>query len=167
MTVTSLLVLVTVTWVSGSNGKGCRISPQTTAYYFTYDSRLLWYLVRVKYAFDTLQCLFGNGYHGDVAGDWLAPHRTSMYLEVVLQLLLYHLRSFYSNLDVASLTRREILNNRQVGNGTFSPGFFLDVLHCLLAPPGSGGLCAVAHFAAERTSATGPRFGQGICLLHF
>ena len=60
------------------------------------------------------KCLFGQGFHGEVSGDWLAPHRSSMYLEIVLQLLLYHLRSFYSNLGVSSLTREEIMNNRQV-----------------------------------------------------
>ena len=37
-----------------------------------------------------------------------------MYLEILLQLLLYHIRSFYSNLGVSSLTRQEITLNRQV-----------------------------------------------------
>ena len=60
------------------------------------------------------KCLFGNGYHGDVSADWIAPHRSSMYLEILLQLLLYHIRSFYSNLGVSSLTRQEITLNRQV-----------------------------------------------------
>lgn len=60
------------------------------------------------------KCLFGNGFQGDVSADWLAPYRTSMYLETVLLLLLYHVRSFYSNLGVSSLTRDEVTSNRQV-----------------------------------------------------
>lgn len=60
------------------------------------------------------KCLFGNGFHGDVSADWIAPHRSSMYLEILLQLLLYHIRSFYSSLGVSSLTRQEITLNRQV-----------------------------------------------------
>ena len=34
------------------------------------------------------KCLFGNGFTGEVSADWMAPHRSSMYLEVILQLLL-------------------------------------------------------------------------------
>ena len=37
-----------------------------------------------------------------------------MYLEILMQLLLYHARSFYSSLGLASLTRDEVLANRQV-----------------------------------------------------
>lgn len=44
----------------------------------------------------------------------MAPYRSSMYLEVLLQLLLYHLRSFYSSLGSSSLTREEVTTNRQV-----------------------------------------------------
>lgn len=60
------------------------------------------------------KCLFGNGFHGEVSGDWIAPHRSSTYLEVVLTLLLTLQRSFYSNMGLGSLTRREIVSNRQV-----------------------------------------------------
>ena len=60
------------------------------------------------------KCLFGNGFQGDISADWMTPHRSSMYLEVILQLLLYHLRSYYSSLGVSSLTRQEIEANRQV-----------------------------------------------------
>ena len=34
------------------------------------------------------KCLFGNGFTGEVSADWTTPHRSSMYLEVILQLLL-------------------------------------------------------------------------------
>lgn len=60
------------------------------------------------------KCLFGNGFHGEVSGDWIAPLRSSMYLEVLLSLLLSLQRSFYSNMGLSSLTRREIVSNRQV-----------------------------------------------------
>ncbi len=60
------------------------------------------------------KCLFGNGFQGEVSGDWMAPHRSSMYLEILLQLLLYHLRTYYSSLGMSSLTRQEIISNRQV-----------------------------------------------------
>lgn len=60
------------------------------------------------------KCLFGNGFQGEVSGDWMAPHRSSMYLEILLQLLLYHLRTYYSSLGMSSLTRQEITANRQV-----------------------------------------------------
>lgn len=60
------------------------------------------------------KCLFGNGFQGEVSGDWMAPHRSSMYLEILLQLLLYHLRTYYSSLGMTSLTRQEITANRQV-----------------------------------------------------
>lgn len=60
------------------------------------------------------KCLFGNGFQGEVSGDWMAPHRSSMYLEILLQLFLYHLRTYYSSLGMSSLTREEITTNRQV-----------------------------------------------------
>uniref|UniRef100_A0A0P5JMF4 Dopey-1 n=1 Tax=Daphnia magna TaxID=35525 RepID=A0A0P5JMF4_9CRUS len=60
------------------------------------------------------KCLFGNGFYGEVSGDMMAPNRSSMYLEILLQLLLYHLRTYYSSLGMSSLTRQEIISNRQV-----------------------------------------------------
>lgn len=60
------------------------------------------------------KCLFGNGFQGELSGEWMAPHRSSMYLEILLQLLLYHLRTYYSSLGKSSLTRQEITANRQV-----------------------------------------------------
>lgn len=60
------------------------------------------------------KCLFGQGFHGQVTAEWMAPHRSSMYLEILIQLLLYHARSFYSSLGLRSLTREEVMANRQV-----------------------------------------------------
>ena len=92
------------------------------------------------------KCLFGQGFHGQgsitffslvyfiyliysifitVTTEWMAPHRSSMYLEILLQLLLYHLRSFYSSLGSSSLTRQEVTANRQVQLGCVQVLFHL------------------------------------------
>lgn len=59
--------------------------------------------------------VFGRNFYGDIANtEFIAAYRSSMYLEVLISVCLYFLRSYYPNLGQMRLTREEILGNRQV-----------------------------------------------------
>ncbi|XP_015109292.1 protein dopey-1 [Diachasma alloeum] len=59
--------------------------------------------------------VLGRGFYGDVASTkFLATYRSSMYLEVLIIVCLYLIRSYYPNLGQMRLTQEEIAGNRQV-----------------------------------------------------
>ncbi|KAL1459040.1 hypothetical protein WDU94_011053, partial [Cyamophila willieti] len=60
------------------------------------------------------KCLFGRGFHGDIESSGMTYSRSSMYLEVLISVCLYYIRSYYLNLGQARLTMEEIAGNRQV-----------------------------------------------------
>uniref|UniRef100_A0A8D9B3L0 Protein dopey-1 homolog n=1 Tax=Cacopsylla melanoneura TaxID=428564 RepID=A0A8D9B3L0_9HEMI len=60
------------------------------------------------------KCLFGRGFHGDIESSGMTYSRSSMYLEVLISVCLYDIRSYYLNLGQARLTLEEIAGNRQV-----------------------------------------------------
>ena len=59
--------------------------------------------------------VLGRNYYGDVASTkFMATYRSSMYLEVLIIVCLYFVRSYYPNLGQMRLTQEEISGNRQV-----------------------------------------------------
>ncbi|XP_011306689.1 protein dopey-1 homolog isoform X2 [Fopius arisanus] len=59
--------------------------------------------------------VLGRGFYGDIASTkFLATYRSSMYLEVLIIVCLYLIRSYYPNLGQMRLTHEEIAGNRQV-----------------------------------------------------
>ncbi|KAI5703359.1 hypothetical protein M8J75_010863 [Diaphorina citri] len=60
------------------------------------------------------KCLFGRGFHGDIESTGCTYSRSSMYLEVLISVCLYYIRSYYLNLGQTRLTLEEIAGNRQV-----------------------------------------------------
>lgn len=60
--------------------------------------------------------VLGRNFYGDVASTkFMATYRSSMYLEVLIIVCLYFVRSYYPNLGQMRLTQEEISGNRQVG----------------------------------------------------
>ncbi|XP_043286527.1 protein dopey-1 homolog isoform X2 [Venturia canescens] len=59
--------------------------------------------------------VLGRNFYGDVASTkFMATYRSSMYLEVLIVVCLYLVRSYYPNLGQMRLTQEEIAGNRQV-----------------------------------------------------
>ncbi|XP_059475824.1 protein dopey-1-like isoform X2 [Neocloeon triangulifer] len=56
----------------------------------------------------------GLSFSGELAPEWMASARSSMFLEAVVSSLLWYTRSFYPNLGQARLTETELTVNRQV-----------------------------------------------------
>ncbi|CAB3373210.1 Hypothetical predicted protein [Cloeon dipterum] len=56
----------------------------------------------------------GQSFSGELAAEWMASARSSMFLEAVVSSLLWYTRSFYPNLGQARLTETELSANRQV-----------------------------------------------------
>jgi hypothetical protein len=54
----------------------------------------------------------GLSFSGELAAEWLASARSSMFLEAVVSSLLWFTRSFYPNLGQARLTEAELVANR-------------------------------------------------------
>ncbi|KAK0181813.1 hypothetical protein PV327_000009 [Microctonus hyperodae] len=59
--------------------------------------------------------VLGRGFYGDITSTkFIATYRSSMYLEVLIIMCLYFVRSYYPNLGQMRLTQDEIAGNRQV-----------------------------------------------------
>ncbi|XP_014250328.1 protein dopey-1 homolog isoform X1 [Cimex lectularius] len=55
--------------------------------------------------------LFGRGFSGDLEGNSI---KNAMYLEVVILICLYFLRSYYPNLESIDITKEDIIGNKEV-----------------------------------------------------
>ncbi|XP_034945114.1 protein dopey-1 homolog isoform X2 [Chelonus insularis] len=59
--------------------------------------------------------VLGRSFYGDIMSTkFIATYRSSMYLEVLITVCLYFMRSYYPNLGQMRLTQEEIAGNRQV-----------------------------------------------------
>lgn len=55
--------------------------------------------------------LFGRGFSGDLEETSI---RSAMYLEVMMMVCLYYLRSYYPNLEVLNLSHKDVIDNKEV-----------------------------------------------------
>lgn len=59
--------------------------------------------------------MFGRGFHGEIDMTGIPYNRgSSMYLELLISICLYYIRSYYPNLGQSKITQEDIAGNRQV-----------------------------------------------------
>lgn len=58
--------------------------------------------------------VFGKNFFGEVPPETLSSCRTNMYLEILVSVLLYYVRSYYPNLMMSKLAPEELMGNREV-----------------------------------------------------
>ncbi|GAB1600861.1 protein dopey-1-like isoform X3 [Argonauta hians] len=58
--------------------------------------------------------VFGNNFFGELPSDVISNYRTNMYLEIVISLCLYFIRSYYPNLMMSKLSLEELHGNKEV-----------------------------------------------------
>jgi len=59
--------------------------------------------------------MFGRGFHGEIDMTGIPYNRgSSMYLELLISISLYYIRSYYPNLGQSKITQEDIAGNRQV-----------------------------------------------------
>ncbi|UYV67369.1 DOPEY1 [Cordylochernes scorpioides] len=58
--------------------------------------------------------VFGNSFHGDLSAEATTAFRSNTFIEIVVSLSLYFVRSFYPNLPQVKLTEEEVIGNRNV-----------------------------------------------------
>ncbi|XP_013774408.1 protein dopey-1-like isoform X2 [Limulus polyphemus] len=58
--------------------------------------------------------VLGNNFNGDQSNESATAYRSSMFVEVVVSVCLYYIRSYYPNLPQVHLTTEEIIGNRNV-----------------------------------------------------
>ncbi|XP_050425290.1 protein dopey-1 homolog isoform X2 [Adelges cooleyi] len=59
--------------------------------------------------------MFGRGFHGEIDMTGIPYNRgNSMYLELLISMCLYYIRSYYPNLGQSKITQEDIAGNRQV-----------------------------------------------------
>lgn len=59
--------------------------------------------------------MFGRGFHGEIDMTGIPFNRgSSMYLELLISICLYYIRSYYPNLGQSKITQEDIAGNRQV-----------------------------------------------------
>lgn len=59
--------------------------------------------------------MFGRGFHGEIDMTGIPYNRgSSMYLELLISICLYYIRSYYPNLGQSKITQEDISGNRQV-----------------------------------------------------
>ncbi|XP_013389897.1 LOW QUALITY PROTEIN: protein dopey-1-like [Lingula anatina] len=57
--------------------------------------------------------VFGKNFFGDLTGE-AATYRNSMYLEILISVCLYFVRSYYPNLMTSELSEQELIGNKEV-----------------------------------------------------
>lgn len=58
--------------------------------------------------------VFGKNFFGEIAAESVSSHRSNMYVEVIVSLCLYLIRSYYPNLMMSKLSQEELHGNREV-----------------------------------------------------
>lgn len=58
--------------------------------------------------------VFGKNFFSDVPNDALSGYRSSMYVEIIISVSLYYIRSYYPNLMMSKLTEQELNGNKEV-----------------------------------------------------
>lgn len=58
--------------------------------------------------------VFGKNFFGELPSDVMSNYRTNMYLEIVISLCLYFIRSYYPNLMMSKLSVDELHGNKEV-----------------------------------------------------
>lgn len=60
------------------------------------------------------RALFGNNFHGELQSDAVSSFRNHRYLEIVVSLCLYFMRSYYPNLALCHVVGEDIFANKEV-----------------------------------------------------
>lgn len=60
------------------------------------------------------KAMFGKNFHGELGSEALTAFRSTMFLEILISLCLYYLRSYYPNLAHMRLTEEDLTNNWEV-----------------------------------------------------
>ena len=58
--------------------------------------------------------VFGKNFFSEVPSDALSGYRSSMYVEIIISVSLYYIRSYYPNLMMSKLTEHELNGNKEV-----------------------------------------------------
>ena len=58
--------------------------------------------------------VFGKNFFSEIPGDALLGYRSSMYVEILISVSLYYIRSYYPNLMMSKLTESELNGNKEV-----------------------------------------------------
>ena len=58
--------------------------------------------------------VFGKNFYSEAPPEALASYRSSMYVEILLSICLYFMRSYYPNLMMSKLTEQELNGNKEV-----------------------------------------------------
>lgn len=58
--------------------------------------------------------VFGKNFFGDLPPEVMSSYRSNMYIEVIISICLYFVRSYYPNLMMSKLSQNELLGNKEV-----------------------------------------------------